>query len=45
MIIRARETPNDTIMSKVYNGTNFSNVATITQNLNDTNKTTQTIRS
>ncbi|MFP6256450.1 DUF1542 domain-containing protein [Helicobacter pylori] len=36
-----KEIPNDTI-SKVSNGTNFSNATTITQNLNDTNNTTST---
>ncbi|ANT42830.1 hypothetical protein JT176_02830 [Helicobacter pylori] len=37
-----KELPNDTIISKVSNGSNFSNTTTITQNLNDTNNTTQT---
>ncbi|WRD50042.1 DUF1542 domain-containing protein [Helicobacter pylori] len=40
IITSIRELPNDTIISKVSNGTNFSNVATITQNLNDTDNTT-----
>ncbi|MCQ2955517.1 hypothetical protein JT240_07385, partial [Helicobacter pylori] len=33
------EIPNDTIISKVSNGSNFSNATTITQNLNDTTQT------
>ncbi|MFA4811038.1 hypothetical protein [Helicobacter pylori] len=39
IITSIRELPNDTIISKVSNGSNFSNVATITQNLSDTNNT------
>ncbi|ERA56131.1 hypothetical protein HMPREF1398_01204, partial [Helicobacter pylori GAM117Ai] len=34
-----REIPNDTIISKVSNGSNFSNATMITQNLNDDNTT------
>ncbi|WRD00663.1 DUF1542 domain-containing protein [Helicobacter pylori] len=45
IITSIREIPNDTIINKVFNGSNFSNATTITQNLNDTNNTTQTIRS
>ncbi|WRA76711.1 hypothetical protein FE345_00650 [Helicobacter pylori] len=37
-----REIPNDTIISKLSNGSNFSNATTITQNLNGTNDTTNT---
>ncbi|WQR79236.1 DUF1542 domain-containing protein [Helicobacter pylori] len=36
-----RELPNDAIISKVSNGSNFSNATPITQNLNDTNNTTR----
>ncbi|WQZ83892.1 hypothetical protein KVL55_03235 [Helicobacter pylori] len=36
-----RELPNDTIISKVSNGSNFTNATMIVQNLNDTNTTTQ----
>ncbi|PUD37042.1 hypothetical protein C2R88_04190, partial [Helicobacter pylori] len=42
IVTSIRELPNDTITSKVSNGSNFSNTTTITQNLNDTNNTTQT---
>ncbi|GAA8452109.1 hypothetical protein KKKH17_06650 [Helicobacter pylori] len=35
-----KEIPNDTIISKVSNGSNFSNAVSFTQNLNDANKTT-----
>ncbi|RVY62485.1 DUF1542 domain-containing protein, partial [Helicobacter pylori] len=35
-----KEIPNDTIISKVSSGSNFSNTTTITKNLNDTHKTT-----
>ncbi|GAA8014348.1 hypothetical protein HpMS66_15300 [Helicobacter pylori] len=35
-----KELPNDTIISKVSNGSSFSNTTTFTQNLNDTNETT-----
>ncbi|WRA12344.1 hypothetical protein KVK46_03410 [Helicobacter pylori] len=37
-----KEIPNDTIISKISNGSNFSNATTITQNLDDTHNTTQT---
>ncbi|WP_187856265.1 hypothetical protein [Helicobacter pylori] len=40
IITSIKELPNDTILSKVSNGSNFSNTTTITQNLNDTNDTT-----
>ncbi|MGL2873046.1 DUF1542 domain-containing protein, partial [Helicobacter pylori] len=40
IITSIKELPNDTIISKVSNGSNFSNATTITQNLNDTSKTT-----
>ncbi|WP_231223628.1 DUF1542 domain-containing protein [Helicobacter pylori] len=40
IITSIRELPNDTIISKVSNGSNFSSATTITQNLNDTNDTT-----
>ncbi len=36
------ELPNDTIISKVSNGSTFSKTTTITQNLNDTHNTTPT---
>ncbi len=36
IITSIRELPNDTIISKVYNGSNFSEATTIVQNLNDT---------
>ncbi|MCQ2812031.1 DUF1542 domain-containing protein [Helicobacter pylori] len=39
IITSIRELPNDTIISKVNSGSNFSNVTTTTQNLNDTNNT------
>ncbi|PUB99903.1 hypothetical protein [Helicobacter pylori] len=42
LITIIREIPNDTIISKMGNGSDFSNVATITQNLNDTNDTQNT---
>ncbi len=45
IITSIKELPNDTIVSKVSNGSNFSNATTITQNLNDTRGTTQTTRS
>ncbi|MFP6167516.1 hypothetical protein ACLGBK_01350 [Helicobacter pylori] len=35
-----KELPNDTIISKVSNGSNFSNATMITQNLNDITETT-----
>ncbi len=35
VITSIKELPNDTIMSKVSNGSNFSNVTSFTQNLND----------
>ncbi|WRB33741.1 DUF1542 domain-containing protein [Helicobacter pylori] len=37
-----RELPNDTLISKVSNGSNFSNTTTIVQNLNDQSGTTNT---
>ncbi|MCQ2618313.1 DUF1542 domain-containing protein [Helicobacter pylori] len=37
-----KELPNDTIISKVSNGSNFINATMITQNLNDTNDATLT---
>ncbi|MUU19764.1 hypothetical protein [Helicobacter pylori] len=40
IITSIRELPNDTIISKVSNESNFSNATTITQNLNDTSDTT-----
>ncbi len=40
IITSIREIPNDTIISKVSNGSNFSNATAFTQNLNDTNTTT-----
>ncbi len=40
VITSIRELPNDTIISKVFNGANFTDATTITQNLNDTNNTT-----
>ncbi len=42
IITSIRELPNDTIISKVSNGSNFSNATTFMQNLNDTNDTTNT---
>ncbi|WQU95901.1 hypothetical protein KVK81_03365 [Helicobacter pylori] len=39
IITSIKEIPNDTIISKVYNGTNFTNATMIVQNLNDTNNT------
>ncbi len=42
IITSIREIPNDTIISKVSTGSNFSNVTTFTQNLSDTYNTTQT---
>ncbi|WQX95704.1 DUF1542 domain-containing protein [Helicobacter pylori] len=42
IVTTIREIPNDTITSKVSNGSNFSNTTTITKNLNDTNNTTPT---
>ncbi|MGL2802404.1 DUF1542 domain-containing protein, partial [Helicobacter pylori] len=39
IITSVRELPNDTIISKVSNGTNFSNATMITDNLNDTTPT------
>ncbi|MGN8392207.1 hypothetical protein ACR9KA_03080 [Helicobacter pylori] len=44
IITSIKELPNDTIISKVSNGSNFSNATTITQNLNDTYNTTLTRR-
>ncbi|MCQ2693946.1 hypothetical protein JT187_03235 [Helicobacter pylori] len=38
IITSIKELPSDTIISKVSNGSNFTNVTTITKNLNDTNK-------
>ncbi|WRC84807.1 DUF1542 domain-containing protein [Helicobacter pylori] len=40
VITAIKELPNDTIISKVSNGANFSDVTIFTQNLNDTNDTT-----
>ncbi len=40
VITSIKELPNDTIISKVSNGSNFSNATAFTQNLNDTNYTT-----
>ncbi len=40
VITSIKELPNDTIIGKVSNGSNFSNVTSFTQNLNDTNNTT-----
>ncbi|ALM79775.1 hypothetical protein OA23_06410 [Helicobacter pylori] len=42
IVTSIREIPNDTIISNVSNGANFSNTTTITQNLNDTHNTTPT---
>ncbi|MGN8519698.1 DUF1542 domain-containing protein [Helicobacter pylori] len=42
IITSIRELPNDAIISKVSNGSNFSNATIFTQNLNDTNTTTNT---
>ncbi|MDU9787697.1 hypothetical protein RGC40_07955, partial [Helicobacter pylori] len=42
IITSIKELPNDSIISKVSNGSNFTNATTIVQNLNDTNHTTQT---
>ncbi|WRB90544.1 DUF1542 domain-containing protein [Helicobacter pylori] len=42
VITSIREIPNDQIISKVSNGSNFSNATTFTQNLNDIDKTTNT---
>ncbi len=42
LITSIKELPNDTIISKVSNGSNFSNATIFTQNLNDTNDTTTT---
>ncbi|MFA8031719.1 DUF1542 domain-containing protein [Helicobacter pylori] len=42
IITSIKEIPNDKIISKVSNGSNFSNATTITINLNDTNGTTNT---
>ncbi len=41
IITTIKELPNDTIISKIFNGSNFSTATTITQNLNDTNDTTR----
>ncbi|MCQ2624225.1 DUF1542 domain-containing protein, partial [Helicobacter pylori] len=41
IITTIKELPNDTIISKVSNGSNFSNATSFMQNLNDTNNTTQ----
>ncbi|MGL2737009.1 hypothetical protein ACQJ75_01845 [Helicobacter pylori] len=40
IITSIRELPNDTIISKLSNGTNFSNTTTIVNDLNDTSDTT-----
>ncbi|ANT42866.1 hypothetical protein [Helicobacter phage FrGC43A] len=42
IITSIKELPNDTIISKVSNGSDFANATTITQNLNDQSGTTQT---
>ncbi|MGL2844211.1 hypothetical protein ACQKBC_07455, partial [Helicobacter pylori] len=42
IITSIRELPNDTIISKLRNGTNFSNATTIVNNLNDTSDTKPT---
>ncbi|MFP6252134.1 hypothetical protein ACLGC8_07995 [Helicobacter pylori] len=42
IITSIREIPNDTIISKVSNGSNFTDSVIFVQNLNDTNDTTQT---
>ncbi|WQS73928.1 hypothetical protein KVD59_07340 [Helicobacter pylori] len=42
IITSIREIPNDTLISKVSNGSNFTNATIFTQNLNDTNNTTPT---
>ncbi|MGL2865639.1 DUF1542 domain-containing protein, partial [Helicobacter pylori] len=42
IITSIREIPNDTIISKLSNGSNFINATTIMKNLNGTNYTTQT---
>ncbi|GAA7913049.1 hypothetical protein HpBT056_15380 [Helicobacter pylori] len=40
IITTIKELPNDTIISKVSNGSNFTNATSFTQSLNDTNNTT-----
>ncbi len=45
VITNIRELPNDTIISKVFNGSGFTNATTFTENLNDTNDTTPQARS
>ncbi|MCQ2705225.1 DUF1542 domain-containing protein, partial [Helicobacter pylori] len=42
IITSIKELPNDTIISKVSNGSDFSNATTITNNLNDMSDTTLT---
>ncbi|EJC11336.1 hypothetical protein HPHPP16_0659 [Helicobacter pylori Hp P-16] len=42
LITSIREIPNDTIISKVSNGSTFSNATTIAENLNETSNTTPT---
>ncbi|EJC22989.1 hypothetical protein, partial [Helicobacter pylori] len=42
IITSIRELPNDTLLSKLSNGSNFSNATMITQNLNDTTGITTT---
>ncbi|WRA75141.1 hypothetical protein FE346_07175 [Helicobacter pylori] len=42
IITSIKELPNDTIISKVSNGSNFTNAVTITKNLNDIDNTTNT---
>ncbi|WP_187898149.1 hypothetical protein [Helicobacter pylori] len=42
IVTSIKEIPNDAILSKVSNGSNFTNATTITPNLNDTNATTNT---
>ncbi|WRA93847.1 hypothetical protein E5L44_07845 [Helicobacter pylori] len=41
IVTTIKEIPNGEIVSKVFNGSNFSSTTTITQNLNDTNNTAQ----
>ncbi|ANT42640.1 tail fiber protein [Helicobacter phage FrB41M] len=41
VVTSIKELPNDTIISKVFNGSNFANATTIIQNLQDTNDTTR----
>ncbi|GAA7887846.1 hypothetical protein HpDR62_09890 [Helicobacter pylori] len=41
IITSIKELPNDAIISKVSNGSNFSNATMIVKDLNDTNNTTE----